>query len=157
MGIIFRKVYQYYGYEGAKKSKHFICAVTERNIRLIYYKPIKEFKDQHVYVTDVDEYKTMFSNLKDRLDQHDLQFGKVKPMDSYQISIFTKIIMAIGCVAAAILLIWSVLPIRKRWKIVLTGLGTLGVLGAYALMPGLSERLPALLQLLFLLVLLLYF
>ncbi|MGI6731505.1 MAG: DUF5693 family protein [Anaerovoracaceae bacterium] len=136
--------YQYYEYEGAKEIENTLYrAVTERNIRLIYYKPIKEFKDQHVYVTDVDEYKTMFSNLKDRLDQHDLQFGKVKPMDSYQISIFTKIIMAIGCVAAAILLIWSVLPIRKRWKIVLTGLGTLGVLGAYALMPGLSELITS--------------
>jgi len=137
--------YQYYGYEGAKEIENTLFrAVVERNVRLIYFKPIKEFKDQHVYVTDLDEYKTMFSNLESRLDEHNIEFGsKASVMDQYQVSIWSKIAMALGCVAAAILLIRAILPISRRFKIGLLALGALGAAGAYTVMPGYAELITS--------------
>ena len=137
--------YQYYGYEGAKEIENTLFrAVVERNVRLIYFKPIKEFKDQHVYITDLDEYKIMFSNLEDRLEEHDIEFGsKASVMDQYQVNIWAKIAMALGCVAAAVLLIRAILPISRRFKAGLVALGALGVAGAYTVMPGFAELITS--------------
>lgn len=137
--------YQYYGYEGAKEIENTLFrAVVERNVRLIYFKPIKEFKDQHVYVTELDEYQTMFSNLETRLDEHQIEFGsRASVMDQYTVSLWAKLAMALGCVAAAVLLIRSILPINRRMKAGLFALGALGAAGAYAVMPGYAELMTS--------------
>lgn len=137
--------YQYYGYEGAKEIENTLYrAVVERNVRLIYFKPIKEFKDQHVYVTDPDEYKNMFSNLKTRLDKHNIEFGDTASvMDQYKVSLLAKLAMALGCVAAAVLLIRTIVPVNRRFTVGLTALGFLGAGGAYAVMPGYAELITA--------------
>ena len=137
--------YQYYGYEGAKEIENTLFrAIVERNIRLIYFKPIKEYKDQHVYVTDPDEYRTMFSNLEKRLDEHNIKFGsKASVMEPYQVGIWAKIAMAIGCAAAAVFLVGTILPIGRRIKAGLLALGVLGAAGAYALTPGYAELMTA--------------
>ncbi len=137
--------YQYYGYEGAKEIENTLFrAVVERNVRLIYFKPIKEFKDQHVYVTELDEYQTMFSNLETRLEQHKIEFGsRASVMDQYTVSLWAKFAMALGCVAAAVLLIRSILPINRRMKAGLFALGALGATGAYAVMPGYAELMTS--------------
>lgn len=125
--------YQYYGYEGAKEIENTLFrAIVERNIRLIYFKPIKEHQDEHVYVTDPEEYRTMFSNLESRLNEHGIKFGEATVTDQYTVSIWAKVVMALGCVAAAILLIGAILPIRRQLKIGLFALGALGVAGAFA-------------------------
>jgi hypothetical protein len=137
--------YQYYGYEGAKEIENTLFrAVVERNVRLIYFKPIKEFKDQHVYVTDPKEYRTMFANLETRLAEHNIRLGdKASVMEAYQVGLLAKVAMALGCVAAAVLLIRTLLPIGRRIKAGLFLLGALGVAGAYAVMPGYAELITA--------------
>lgn len=137
--------YQYYGYEGSKEIENTLFrAVVERNIRLIYYKPIKEFKDQHVYVTDPEEYRTMFSNLEKRLNEHGIQFGdKASVMDDYQVSSMLKLAMAYGCVAAAILLLQTILPMRRRLKLSLLVIGALGASGAYLVLPSYAELITS--------------
>lgn len=136
--------YQYYGYEGAKEIENTLFrAVVERNVRLIYFKPIKEYKDQHIYVTDVKEYQTMFSNLESRLARHGIVPGPASEMEPYQISLWLKLIMAVGCVAAAVLLIRTILPIGRKIKIGLLALGVLGAAGAYAVMPSYAELLTS--------------
>jgi len=129
--------YQYYGYEGAKEIENTLFrAVVERNVRLIYFKPIREYKDQQVYVTDPEEYRTMFSNLETRLDKHDIEFGsKASVMNQYAVMRWARIAMALGCVAAAVLLIRAILPIGRRLKLALFALGALGAVGAFLLMP----------------------
>jgi len=136
--------YQYYGYKGAKEIENTLFrAVVERNVRLIYFKPIKEYKDQHVYVTNVDEYKTMFTNLDNRLAVHGITRGQASVMDPYQISLWAKLAMAVGCVAAAVLLIRTIFPIRRKIKIGLFVLGVLGVIGAYAVMPSYAQLITS--------------
>ncbi|MGI6746977.1 MAG: DUF5693 family protein [Anaerovoracaceae bacterium] len=136
--------YQYYGYEGAKEIENTLFrAIVERNIRLIYFKPIKEHKDQHAYVTDPEEYRTMFLNLENRLDEHGIKFGKASVMDQYIVSTWAKVVMALGCVAAAILLIRTILPIGRKLKAGLFIIGTLGVAVAYAVMPSYAELITS--------------
>lgn len=137
--------YQYYGYEGAKEIENTLFrAVVERNIRLIYFKPIKEFKDQHVYVTDLEEYQTMFTNLEKRLEEHNLFFGsKASVMEQYQVGLWAKLIIALGCVAAAVLLIRTILPIGRKLKAGLFGLGAIGAAGAYVVMSGYAELMTS--------------
>lgn len=136
--------YQYYGYSGAQEIENTLFrAVTERNIRLIYFKPIKEFKDQHVYVTDPDEYRTLFSNLEKRLNEQKIEFGKATVMQPYKVSAWEKLMMAIGCVAAAILLLRAILPIGRKLKLGLFALGAAGAAGAYAVMPSYAELITS--------------
>lgn len=136
--------YQYYGYEGAKEIENTLFrAIVERNIRLIYFKPIKEYKDQHVYVTDPDEYKILFSNLENRLEQHSITFGKAKAMEPYKVSLWAKAAMALGCVATAVLLIRAILPIGRKLKIGLFALGAIAAAGAYGVLPGYAELITS--------------
>ena len=137
--------YQYYGYSGAQEIENTLFrAVVERNIRVVYFKPIKEYKDQHVYVTDLNEYKTMFSNLEERLDKQGIEFGSAGSiMAPYKVSPWAKAAMALGCVAAAVVLIRTIIPINRRLKAGLFALGALGVTGAYAAVPSYAELLTS--------------
>ena len=137
--------YQYYGYAGAKEIENTLFrAIVERNVRLIYYKPIKEYQDLHVYVTDLEEYQTLFSNLENRLNKHGIEFGnKATVMDHYQVSLWEKVIMALGSVAAVVLLIRAILPIGRRFKVGLFALGGLGACGAFAVMPTYAELITS--------------
>lgn len=137
--------YQYYGYKGAKEIENTLFrAVTERNIRLIYFKPIKEYKDQHVYVTKLDEYKTMFSNLEQRLNEQGIKMGgKASIMEPYHVSLWEKAVMALGCVAAAVLLLGAILPMGRKLKLALFALGALGAAGTFAVLPHYAELITS--------------
>jgi len=136
--------YQYYGYEGAKEIENTLFrAITERNIRIIYYKPIRELDDYHVYVTDVDEYKTMFENLNARLTRHGITLGQASIMDVYTVRRLIKVLIGFGCISGAVLLLGAFLPMKKKLSLVLLGLGCVGVLGAYVVMPNLAQLLSS--------------
>jgi len=137
--------YQYYGYEGAEEIENTLYrTVVERNIRVIYYKPIKEYKDQHVYVTDLSDYKTMFANLNERLAAHGIVPGeRASVMTPYQVSLWEKVIMALGCVAGAVLLFGLMIPVGQKWKYGLLILGALCVFAAYFVAPGYSALLTS--------------
>ncbi len=137
--------YQYYGYEGAKEIENTLFrAVVERNIRLIYFKPIKEYKDDHVYVTNVEEYRSLFSNLENRLEKHNIKIGQeASIMPPYFVALWEKIAIAFGGIAAAVLLIGAVIPMGRRIKLSLLGVGSFGVLAAFFVMPSYSELLTS--------------
>lgn len=132
--------YQYYGYPGAEEIENTLFrAVTERNIRVIYFKPVMEFKDLHTYVTDPAVYQQLFANLETRLEEHDLTLGKATVMENLQVNNLLKILLGFGCVLAAVLLIETFLPIGRKLKLLLGALGTVAVLGVYVLVPGWLE------------------
>lgn len=134
--------YQYYGYEGAKEIENTLFrAITERNIRIIYFKPIKENKDLFTYMTDIDEYKVMFTNLEDRLASHNFTYGSASVMKNHQVNYILKLLLAFGCVAATVLLIRGFLPLNRKMKIILSGLGAIGALGASYVIPNSFELL----------------
>jgi hypothetical protein len=134
--------YQFYGYEGAKEIENTLFrAVTERNVRVLYYKPIKENKDLFTYVTDMGEYKDMFQNLEARLSEHGFTYGSASTMKNYSVSYILKLLMSFGCVAGAVLLLSAFTPIKRKVKITLSGLGVIGAIGASYVIPNSFELL----------------
>ncbi len=138
--------YQYYGYEGAEEIENTLFrAVVERNVRLIYYKPIKEFKDQHVYVTELAAYEQMFSNLETRLEEHGLRFAakgeSASVMSNFTVSFPIKLLITLGCLGAAILLLKLIMPIPRRVELGALIIGILGILAVAFVAPSYLELL----------------
>ena len=69
--------YKYYGYSGAQEIENtFFRAITERNIRVLYFKPIRQTDDYGIYVTEPEEYHQLFKNLNERLAAHNIEVGR---------------------------------------------------------------------------------
>ncbi|MCL1808985.1 MAG: DUF5693 family protein [Clostridiales bacterium] len=137
--------YKYYGYEGAEEIENTLFrAVTERNIRLIYFKPIKYFKDLHTYVTDVGVYEGMFESLEKRLAEHGIHYGPASVIEGYKVPRAFKMLFGIGAVIGAVLLLRSFLPLRRKSYLLLAGAGAVCVPAAFYVMPNTSELVASL-------------
>ncbi|MEI8215853.1 MAG: DUF5693 family protein [Eubacteriales bacterium] len=124
--------YQYYGYAGSEEIENTLFrAIDERNIRLVYFKPIKEFKDNHTYITDLKEYKTLFTNVESRLAEQNFAMGKASVMTAKFIPAPFRIFMGLGCVAAVVLLFKTIIPINRKLEMGMLGIMSMGVLGAF--------------------------
>ncbi len=76
-----QKRYKWYGYEDAQEIENTLYrAITERNIRSIYFRPFREKDNDVVYITDWEPYKKMFTRLEKRLLAHNIRFGKASYM-----------------------------------------------------------------------------
>lgn len=132
--------YGYYGYENYEEIENSLFrAVVERNIRILYYKPMKETDDEFAYITDIQQYRDSFENLEQRLAKHDISIGDVNPFEPYQVPLWAKILAAVGAGCAALLCLKAIFPIRERWLYLLLGIGVIGVFGAYFVMPEMAE------------------
>ena len=137
--------YQIYGYEGAEEIENtFFRAITERNIRVIYYRPIRELRDLHTYVLNIETYQAMFENLERRLSAHGFSFGVASVMEEYRVSRLFKILFGIGAVIGAVLLLRSFWPMRERTSVILALLGSVCVPAAFLVMPNTSELIVGL-------------
>jgi hypothetical protein len=124
--------YQYYGYKGSEEIQNTLYrAVVERNIRVIYFKPIKVFKDNHAYITDVNEYKTLLTNVKTRLSEQNFELGKASVMDAKSNPFLLKLILGLGCAAAAVFLLKTIIPVKKKFELAILGISILGVIGVF--------------------------
>jgi len=131
--------YQYYGYEGSEEIENTLFrAIVERNIRIIYFKPMMEYKDNHTYITDVDEYRNLLERVEERTARHGFSMGKASVMPARTIPLAASIIMALGCVAAAILLLRSILPFSRKVDLALLALGAIGTAGLFKMAPSLA-------------------
>ncbi|MBF8983384.1 hypothetical protein IZY60_07530 [Lutibacter sp. B2] len=123
-----QKRFKYYNYEGAEEIENTLYrAVTERNVRLIYFKPFKE--DDRIYVTEYKAYEDMFDRFKGRIASHKMTLGRVIPMKERHVPVVSKMIMGFGIVAAGILLLTYMFGMNKRIKLILLAIGMLGVVG----------------------------
>ncbi len=137
--------YQYYNYPGAEEIENtFFRAITERNIRLIYFKPIKEFKDHYVYITDKNEYIKMFESLESRIAEHGIYFGPASVMQPYKIGVVKKVLMTLGTIAGGMILLSAFIDLKNRYKYGLLGLGSIGAIGAFIVSAQLAELASAL-------------
>ena len=68
--------YGFYGYEGAEEIENTLFrTIVERNIRVIYFKPIKQTSNSYAYITDIGVYRDMFDGLNARLARHGISMG----------------------------------------------------------------------------------
>lgn len=107
---------RYYNYEGAEEIENTMFrAVTERNIRVIYFKPFFEEKDSTKFLTDVDEYERTFKSLENRLSAHNISFGKAKAMEYFTIGSKRMAVLAFGITLAAVMLFIKMFNIKHKF------------------------------------------
>ena len=107
---------KYYNYEGAEEIENTMFrAITERNIRVIYFKPFFEEKDSTKFLTDVDEYERTFNSLENRLSGHNISFGKAKSMEYFTIGIKRMAVMAFGITLAAVMLFIKMFNLKHKY------------------------------------------
>ena len=135
--------YGYYGYEGAEEIENALYrAIVERNIRVLYFKPVKQTDDHHVYITDPEVYRSMFDGLDRRLAAHGISRGRASVMENYEVPSLALLVMGLGAGAGGALLPDTFLPMKRKWTLLLAGLAAVCVAGAWLVLPN-SFRLLA--------------
>ncbi len=143
MPAFIQERFKFYNYEGAEEIENTLYrAVTERNIRLIYFKPFKENKAS--FVTDFEEYEKMFNRFEDRIAAHDMTIGRSSVIAPNRVRIAKQTLIGWGVVAAGILLLSTLFNMSKKIKYALLAMGMLLVPAAYMVKPLLMEKMMAL-------------
>ena len=132
--------YGYYGYEGAEEVENTLYrAIVERNVRVIYFKPVKQTDNSFAYITDVDVYRDMFEGLNQRLAAHGISMGRASVMDNFQIPSLVMLVLGLGAGVGGALLPATFLPMKRRWTLILAG-NRRGVCGGG--LGGAAQHLP---------------
>lgn len=128
--------YGYYGYEGAEEVENTLYrAIVERNVRVIYFKPVKQTDNSFAYITDVDVYRDMFESLNQRLAAHGISMGRASVMDNFQIPSLVMLVLGLGAGVGGALLPATFLPMKRRWTLILAGIAAVCVAGAWVVLP----------------------
>jgi len=135
--------YNYLGYyEGGKEIENTMYrAITERNIRSIYFRPYKDSK--LTYYTDLDEYKKTFDGLSKRLEAHNITLGEPSVIPYNTVSVYVMMLSTLGLLVLGLIILKLVFDIEEKFEWVLFGLGALGILGINYVAPNLSIDLFA--------------
>ena len=142
--------FQYYNYEGAEEIENTLYrAVTERNIRLIYFKPIKldELQTRHhqfLYLTEFEEYEKMFDRFETRLLDHGMTLGRSSTMPSIRVRIAKQSLMSWGIISATIFLLNHFIKLNKKEKYILLALGCIATPLGFVIRPMLMDKVMAL-------------
>lgn len=119
-------------HQGEEIVNTFYRAITERNIRLIYFKPFIEKNGKPV--TDMEIYKARFDDLQRRLSfAHGLRPGTPIPMRPLRARRSLQLLSALGIVAAGFAILDNLLRIPRKYFYPLLGIGCAGIAGFYLL------------------------
>lgn len=128
--------YAYYGYEGAEEIENTLYrAIVERNIRVVYFKPIKQNDNSYAYITDMDVYRDMFESLDRRLEAHHITRGSASVMKNVQVPSLAMLALGLGAGLGGALLPATCLPMKKKWTLGLAGIAAVCVTAAWVVMP----------------------
>lgn len=130
--------YNYLGYyEGAKEIENTMYrAITERNIRIIYFRPFKNSK--LTYFEDLDEYVKTFEGLSTRLADHGITLGAPKAMPYHGSSPYLLILSTLGLLILGLIILKLVFDVAERFEWVLFIIGTIGIIGLNFVAPNKS-------------------
>jgi len=107
---------KYYNYEGAEEIENTMFrAITERNIRVIYFKPFFEEEGSNKYLTDAEEYKRTFTSLENRLSGHNIILGKAKAIEEFHIGAKRLAILSFGITLAGVFLFIKMFNIKHKF------------------------------------------
>lgn len=128
--------YGYYGYEGAEEVENTLFrAIVERNIRIIYFKPVKYTDSAHAYVTDIDVYRDMFESLNIRLAEHNITMGRASVMENMQVPSPALLALGLGAGIGGALIPSTFLPFKKKWTLLLAAAASICVVAAWIVVP----------------------
>ena len=128
--------YAYYGYSGAEEIENTLYrAVVERNIRVLYFKPLKETDDDFIYLTDPDIYRDLFDGLDQRLAEHGISRGRASVLPEIEVPYLALLALGLGAGLGGALLPATCLPMKKKWTLLLAGAAVVCVTAAWWIMP----------------------
>ncbi len=137
--------YQWYGYKGAEEIENTIYrAVTERNIRSVYFRPFRDKDNEIIYITDPEIYTESFNNLQNRLAEHKISLGNASKLAYNEPGVINLCVIGYGLVVLGIIALNSLFPMRDKVQALLLSVGVLGVTGANFVVPNLSVIVMAL-------------
>ena len=100
-------------HNGEEIVNTFYRAITERNIRIIYFKPF--IMPNSKAVTDMKIYKDRLDDLQERLlKTHDIKPGEVQPMQPLRARRSMQMIAAIGTLAAAFIMLENIIKLKRK-------------------------------------------
>lgn len=106
---------KYYNYEGTEEIENTMFrAITERNIRAIYFKPFFEKEKSKVYLTDEQEYERTFNSLENRLEEHNIKLGRAEAINEFHIGAKRLAVLSFGITLAAVLLFIKMFNIKDK-------------------------------------------
>jgi len=135
--------FQYYNYDGGQEIENVMFrAITERNIRIIYFRPF--LYGGEIYVTDPEEYEISLNRLDDRLKEHNITLGEYSLMPLKLDSIVSGIITGFGLIAIIILASRFFFRLKSWLEYLLLVVGGLLIAAALLVSPNLGRQLLAL-------------
>lgn len=135
--------FQYYNYDGGEEIENVMFrAITERNIRVIYFRPF--LYGGEIYVTDPDEYEASFTRLEERLKSHNIEMGEFSVMPLKTDNMVSGIIIGFGLISIVILASRFFFKLKAWIEYVLLVLGGLLIAAALFVAPNLGRQLLAL-------------
>ncbi|MGB4438261.1 MAG: DUF5693 family protein [Sedimentibacter sp.] len=107
---------KYYNYEGAEEIENTMFrAITERNIRVIYFKPFFEEEGSTKYLTDEEEYERTFTSLENRLSEHNIILGKAKAIEEFHIGAKRLAVLSFGITLAGVFLFIKMFNVKHKY------------------------------------------
>lgn len=128
----------WYNYDGPQEITNCLYrAAYERNCRLIYLKMMMSEQDDGTceYVTDPEEYGVLLGDFMERMEQRGFTMQTLTAAEEISVSFLSLVLMAIGAVAAAVLLLALVFSLRGKWVAILAVLGCVAAAGVLYVMP----------------------
>lgn len=138
-----QKRYAYLNYKGPEEiTNTYYRAITERNIRYIYFKPFLNDSTE-LPITELESYKEMFSSLEKRLEPHGITPDQVSGMPELQVSFPVMVLVTMGLAVLAIWILNGLVPLHEIINYILLGLGVVGIVGINFVAPNMSRILLA--------------
>jgi hypothetical protein len=130
--------YAYLGYEGAEEIENTIYrAVTERNIRSVYFRPF--MSDDITYVTDRAEYEKTFKTLQSRLAAHNISYGKASVFKEINKGAASLTALAGGLIVALLVMLGFIVRIPAVVSYILLGGGLAASFALSIVAPSLAQ------------------
>lgn len=135
--------YKFYNYSGAEEIENTLYrAVTERNIRLILFRPFKQ--DKNTYVTDYKEYEKVFDSFTQRIAEHNMILGEASIMKTNYINLVYKIIIGLAIFGGGMILLGSIFNINEKLRKLIIILGVPLIIIIPFIVPNFSVKLYSL-------------
>ncbi|MBF4695354.1 DUF5693 family protein [Fusibacter ferrireducens] len=116
-------------------------AITERNIRAIYFRPYKD--TNFTYYEVLEDYKPMLSQLEARLAPHGISLGRPSVMPYHSLSPFLLMLSAFGLLILGLIALKLIFDINEKFEWILFILGMLFIPVSVFVVPNLSVELYA--------------
>lgn len=130
--------YKYNSYKGAEEIENTLYrAVTERNIRVVYFSPFK--LDNQRYVTNFNEYERTFNQFEKRIQAHNLTLGEANAMKPNHVNAILKMLIGIGILGGGIILLQEMFKIKKKVLNTIIIIITLSIIVTSVFIPSLSS------------------